>query len=103
MGQFVIVISGTGNHGCERAVGDGDHVLGCQRPDCVDCISREVVRRLKRNGVASLDAKLVHWPERAAEAQVPASHGVVEVTPYALVRRGQVVDDLVNGVRSGSF
>lgn len=94
MGQFAVVITGTGNHGCSREQKDGEHVLGCQRPDCVDCIAREVVRRLKRNGVQQLVARLVHWPEVEVSDDVPQ---LIKLT------ESSVVDDLVSGVRSGSF
>lgn len=117
MGQFAIVISGTGGHGCERGVKDGENVLGCQRPDCPDCISREMVRRFKRNGVSDLRAELVHWP-----AQIGSVPGVVEAAQEAITEAGftvaphvaaafalvvpqgsSVIDDLVTGVRHGSF
>lgn len=111
MGQFAIVISGTGNHGCERAVTDGGQVLGCQRPDCVDCIGREVVRRLKRNGVQQLKAELVHWPATVATVEAAEAAGI-ESTVEAYVaadfaevypQGSSVVDDLVTGRRVGSF
>lgn len=111
MGQFAIVISGTGNHGCERNAADGDNVLGCQRPDCVDCIAREVVRRLKRNGVFDLKAELVHWPASVASMEAVAERGeetTVErhtAAAYAVVypQGSSVIDDLVTGGRTGSF
>lgn len=89
MGQFIITIKAEGSHGCERGVKDGGNVLGCQRPDCPDCIAREMVRRLKRNGAQRLDATLTHWPI-AAEWDRPAPEGTV-------------TDNLVTGIRSGSF
>lgn len=88
MGQFVITIKGTGNHGCMRGAADGEHVLGCQRPDCVDCIAREVVRRLQRNGVTQLEGQLVHWPDPDNYARWPDA---------------AITDNLVTGVRTGSF
>lgn len=117
MGQFVIVISGTGGHGCERGVKDGEHVLGCQRPDCPDCIAREVVRRFKRNSVTELRAELVHWPasidsvegvEEAAKNAIAEAGFTVEphvAATYALVipQGSSVIDDLVTGERHGSF
>lgn len=117
MGQFVLVISGTGGHGCERGVKDGERVLGCQRPDCPDCIAREFVRRFKRNNVSELRAELVHWPasigsiegevEAAQEAVTEAGFTVEPrvAAAYALVipQATSVIDDLVSGVRHGSF
>lgn len=101
MGQFAVVITGTGNHGCSRDVGDGGQVLGCQRPDCVDCIAREFTRRFKRNGVYTLQAELVHWPNMTVE---PAD-GQEVVAGYVLVvpQESTVRDDLVTGTRHGSF
>lgn len=111
MGQFALVISGMGGHGCERGVKDGEHVLGCQRPDCPDCIGREMVRRLRRNGVQELQAELVHWPaaiavdEDGAVDPDLADVSMRVVAKYAIVQPqgSSVVDNLVTGVRSGSF
>lgn len=113
MGQFAIVISGVGGHGCSREVKDGESVLGCQRPDCPDCIAREFVRRFKRNNVTELRAELVHWPRTFEDLVIPEDptdavvllEDLTEVARYALVQKqgSSVVDNLVTGVRTGSF
>lgn len=72
-----------------RELGEGQTVIGCDRPGCPDCIAREFVRRLKRAGVTfagsagdiTFGATLEHWPGSG----------------YA------VEDDLLTGVRRGSF
>jgi hypothetical protein len=118
MGQFAIVISGVGGHGCSREVKDGESVLGCQRPDCPDCIAREFVRRFKRNNVGDLRAELIHWPDRldlidghegqgkaVAQALSTSDDEPVVIAGYALVKpqSSSVIDNLVTGVRTGSF
>jgi hypothetical protein len=115
MGQFALIISGTGNHGCSREVKDGESVLGCQRPDCVDCIAREVVRRFKRNSVVGLEAELIHWPATPASVEAmkrpdSPTGGECTIEPYvaadfAIVfpQGSSVIDDLVTGIRRGSF
>jgi hypothetical protein len=87
MGQFRVVVDAVGGHGCMRELGDGSTVIGCERVGCVDCITREYVRRLKRSGAMVDVARLEHWHDR--EQEIPAS--------------GQIVDDLLTGVRAGSF
>lgn len=105
MGQFAIVVSGVGGHGCSREVKDGEHVLGCQRPDCPDCIAREFVRRFKRNGVMDLEAKLIHWPDQVDGHTCAEDSSLAALGKYALVKPqgSSVIDNLVTGVRVGSF
>lgn len=81
MGQFRVTVTAVGGHGCMRDLGDGEVVIGCDRPGCPDCLAREFVRRLKRSGATLEEAKLEHWPGTA----------------------NTVTDDLVTGKRSGSF
>lgn len=81
MGQFIVQVDAVGNHGCERDKKDGEAVIGCERPNCTDCITREYVRRLKRAGTTVSDARITHWPNQASE----------------------VVDNLLTGIRVGSF
>ncbi len=81
MGQFIVHVDAVGNHGCERDKKDGEAVVGCEKSQCTDCITREYVRRLKRSGATMAAATITHWPGQA----------------------GEVRDDLVTGKRSGSF
>jgi hypothetical protein len=81
-GDFRVVVEAFGNHGCERDKKDGESVLGCDRHGCVDCITREYVRRLKRTGAHLRVAKIVH----------------IGYTPEQ-----DVTDDLLTGVRAGAF
>lgn len=95
MGDFRFVVEALGGHGCMREVGDGEVVIGCNRPGCPDCILRECVRRLQRSGATIHQAKLVHWP-----ADFVSPH-TGELAGYA--KESEVTDDLVTGKRSGSF
>ncbi len=85
MGNFRIEIDAVGGHGCQREVGDGGTVTGCGQPHCPDCIARRFVAELKAAGVfscpPSASATLIHWPGS----------------------KGEVRDDLLTGVRKGSF
>lgn len=81
MGEFQVTVTAVGGHGCQRELGDGEHVVGCERPNCPDCITREFVRRLKRSGATVSEATLLHWPREV----------------------GQVRDDLLTGARRGTF
>lgn len=90
MGTFRVEIQGVGNHGCGREVKDSGTLQPCGSPGCVDCITREYLDKLKASGVfydSHTDpklhgsARLIHWPGQ----------------------RGEVIDDLLNGVRSGNF
>jgi hypothetical protein len=91
MGQFHVVVQAVGNHGCERDKIDGEHVVGCERIGCTDCITREFVRRLKKSGATVHVAAIDHWP------------AVTEYGVNPLAPSGQVQDDLLSGTRSGSF
>jgi hypothetical protein len=81
MGTFLVTVEAVGGHGCQREYGHGQAVLGCDRPNCPDCITREYVRRLKRSGATVNIATLKHWPGQESE----------------------VVDNLLTGIREGSF
>lgn len=90
MGTFRVEVQAVGGHGCQRDVKDGGTVVGCGSPSCPDCITREYIAKLKATGV-SFDttgsentigyAKITHWPGQ----------------------RGTVFDNLLTGLRSGSF
>jgi hypothetical protein len=82
MGQFRIEITAVGGHGCEREVKDGGKVYGCGRIGCPDCEIRDLLLRWRLKNTASIErATLTHWPG----------------TPQ------EVIDDLVEGTRRGSF
>jgi len=91
MGQFHVVVRAVGNHGCERDKKAGETVIGCERPGCTDCITREYVRRLKKSGAQVYVAAIDHWPTGTIDTVNP------------LEPTGQVQDDLVTGTRTGSF
>ncbi len=81
MGQFRIVIEAMGGHGEQREVGDGGKLDVYAYPDgAVDKAAFDLVKWLKAHTTVS-SATLTHWPGTEAE----------------------VVDDLVERVRHGSF
>jgi len=82
MGTFLVHIKAVGNHGCQREVKSGEAVIGCEKPHCTDCMVRELVRRLKRSGAEVSIANITHWPEQ---------------------EDGGIVDNLLTGIRKGSF
>lgn len=82
MGNFRIVVAALGGHGVDRGKGNGEtvdfHAGGQASPDS---IAKRFVDELRANGCVDVSATITHWP--GAE--------------------NQVVDDLVTGVRVGSF
>lgn len=91
MGMFRVTVVAIGNHGCMRDISDGETVIGCDKSHCTDCITREYVRRMKRSGADVSIANIEHWPTDAQSGQF--------VPPDT----GQVLDNLVTGVRRGTF
>jgi len=92
MGNFRIEIDGIGGHGCQREIKDGGKVEGCGRPFCPDCIARKFVAELRAAGVFTMNC--------------PAPDGVT--CPRAIFTHwpgaeGSVQDDLLTGIRKGSF
>ncbi len=85
MGNFRIEIDGCGGHGCQREVKDGGTVTGCGNVHCPDCKARRFVAEMKAAGFfdypPSATATLIHWPGTTTEVR----------------------DDLLTGVRRGSF
>lgn len=81
MGNFNISIDAVGGHGCQRTIKDGGIVTGCSQTYCPDCTTREFVAFLKAKGVTVNAARFTHWPGEPSE----------------------VVDDLITGIRAGSF
>jgi len=90
MGDFRITVDAVGNHGCSRGTADGQQVEGCGEPSCVDCMSRRFVNQLKSSGASVIAAKLEHWPA-VMQSGTPRESGVGPV------------DDLLTGIRHGSF
>lgn len=86
MGMHKIEITMVGNHGCDRNAQEGEPLAKCGRIDsCPDCAAAELVGRFYGSGAFAHDgtgATITHWPGQA----------------------GEVVDDLVRGVRKqGAF
>lgn len=90
MGTFRVEVQAMGGHGCVREAKDGATVAGCGNETCPDCITREYIAKLKKTGVSFVPstnpdndgyARLTHWPGH------PDS----------------VVDNLLTGIRKGSF
>jgi hypothetical protein len=81
MGRFRVTITAVGGHGCQRNVKDGGRVTGCGSATCPDCQAHRFVEALREAGSSVEAATLEHWPGTAK----------------------LVVDDLVTGVRRGSF
>jgi len=82
MGQFRIEITAVGGHGADRERKDGDELDFASLPENhVDRVAYEAVEALKARGAHVESAKLVHWPGQSSE----------------------VVDDVLAGVRHGSF
>ncbi len=80
MGQFRVEVIAVGGHGCQREVKDGGIVTGCGQATCPDCVTREYVAKMRASNSVE-KAELTHWPG----------------TP------GEVRDNLLTGVRTGSF
>lgn len=82
MGNFRIVINAVGGHGVDRSKKDGEVVdFNADGEFSPDAIAKRMVNELKRFGSSIQDATITHWPETPTEVQ----------------------DDLVTGVRKGSF
>jgi hypothetical protein len=81
VGTFKIEIEAVGGHGCQREIKSGAEVPGCGHEACPDCAARRFVMELKRKGNSLVSAKLTHWPGDPSSVQ----------------------DDLLSGIRRGSF
>lgn len=90
MGDFRITIEAIGGHGCGRNAKDGEVVQRCGHRGCPDCEAAAFVRQLQSDGSSVTLAKLEHWP-------VPGAAGTTRT------ENAGPVDDLLTGVRSGSF
>ena len=69
MGDFRVVLEGTGGHGCQREVKDGGEVVGCRRQTCPDCIAQEFVQKMKEAGHHIRSAEFIHWPGQVGEVK----------------------------------
>lgn len=81
MGMYRLEIEAVGGHGCNREIKDGGTTYGCGHRACPDCEVRALIDQLRAKGSSVSKAVLTHWPD----------------TPQT------VVDDLLTGVRKGSF
>lgn len=82
MGMFRVEVQAVGGHGCQRQIKDGGQVQQfCGSTACPDCVAREFVRALKRTGAMVEKAEIIHWPGTSTEVR----------------------DDMLSGVRKGSF
>lgn len=82
MGNFTIEIKAVGGHGVDRDKKDGEEVdFGIAGQFTPEAIAQRVVAELDRFGSTVESAKIIHWPGEESE----------------------VVDDLITGVRKGSF
>lgn len=77
-----IELDADGTHGCQRDIKDGQIVKTiCGDPNCPDCLTRQFVSDLKRQGHQIQSAKFINWPGQPTE----------------------VTDNLLTGIRTGSF
>jgi hypothetical protein len=91
LGDYRITIEAVGGHGCGRDALDGDVVQRCGiLPNCPDCSAVALVEELQRAGNTVTLAKLEHWP-------VPGAAGTTRSEDPG------PVDDLLTGIRHGSF
>lgn len=91
MGDFRIVIEGTGNHGCARdnSAGEKRAAVGrCNRNDCVECQTDVFVKGFR--GSAITVARVEHWP-------VPGASGTTRTSNPG------PVDDILERTRAGAW
>ncbi len=94
MGTFRVEIQAVGGHGCQREIKDGGTVEGCGQPSCPDCITRDFVKRLKASGA--------YFSPPVPGIDQPNADGFARITHWPGTESA-VVDDLLTGVRKGSF
>ena len=121
MGNFRIIVNAVGGHGDKRTLKDGEKNYGCMSMSCPDCISREFVATLTRRGCTIESATLEHWPATytdnglctysgdrlvwSDELHLQIRKSIGEHAPKCGLgdKGGPIVDDLVSGIRRGSF
>lgn len=121
MGNFRIVVNAVGGHGDNRSLKDGQVNWGCMSMNCPDCLAREFVATLKRRGITVESATLEHWPatytddglctysgdrlvwSEEVRSQIRQAIGEHAAKCGLGDKGGPIIDDLVSGVRRGSF
>jgi hypothetical protein len=115
MGNFRIIINAVGGHGDKRSLKDGEKNYGCLSMTCPDCLAREFVETLRRRGNTLESATLEHWPamdlNRAlctfSGAVTRSAEGPTQIGEHGAqcgtASGGPIVDDLITGIRHGSF
>lgn len=90
MGDFRIIIDAVGGHGQDRDKKDGEVVdFSVDSEDSPEAIASRCVKELQDKGVSVTGAKVVHWPADNYPDQREAG--------------GEIVDDLLTGIRKGHF
>lgn len=90
MGDFRIIIDAVGGHGQDRGKKDGEIVnFNAHGESAPEAIAERFVKEMKDNGVNVTGAKVVHWP--------------ADNYPDSREAGAEIVDDLLTGVRKGSF
>jgi hypothetical protein len=96
MGDFRIIIDAVGGHGQDRSKRDGEVVdfkNGRVDAKTPEGIAQKFVQELKDSGVNVESAKVVHWPSD--------NYGGPEKNGRDPEK--QIEDDLLTGLRKGSF
>lgn len=102
MGNFRIVIDAVGGHGQDRTKKNGEIVdftkegENYHSDDTPEAITKRAVEELKAKGTNVLSAKVYHWPADTVyegDPIIPISNDGTEC----------ITDDLITGVRKGSF
>jgi hypothetical protein len=78
MGDFTIEIEGSGNDGCARDTAEGNKIIRCGLPGCMDCAV-----------VSAVNSLVYRFGPQISKA--------------VLVHDDGPTDDLLTGVRKGSF
>ena len=95
MGNFRIVIDAIGGHGQDRVKKDGETVdfTNPEYPseNTPERILQKAVQELKEKGCSVQSAKVYHWPNSEM------------ATPVDGTGKECITDDLITGVRKGSF
>ncbi|MEO6610763.1 MAG: hypothetical protein ABIT05_01480 [Chitinophagaceae bacterium] len=94
MGDFRIVVNAVGGHGQDRSKKTGEVVNFSEGGDnSPEAIAKKFVDELKASGVNVESASVIHWP--ADNYGGPEKNGRDP--------EKQIIDDLLTGIRTGSF